>query len=291
MARYRKIDVRVWVDQKFCDLSPLPPCGQALWLYLLTNPDTTSIPGLFRAGEAAMAEALGWPLKAFREAFLEVSRKGMAKANWEARVVWIPKAIEYNKPESPNVVKGWATYWDEIPECDLKEQAYQTLITYMKGLSKGYQEAFKAIRKPSKKPSGKPFGKTRPIQEQEQEYKKLSLSARAREEIVDNPQTLIPDDYQPPPDMEARLLRAGRTDIDPTDPTLLTKFIAHHQGKGTTSANWDAMYLTWCLRERKSGGHDNGETDRRSRTKRVADKLDEIARRDIEENGLPEVLG
>lgn len=119
---------------------------------------------------------------------------------------------------------------------------------------------------------------------------KTSLSLRAREP-VDNSPTLVLDDYQPPPDMPARLMRAGRPDVNPNDLTLIAKFVAHHRGKGTVSPDWDSMFLSWCLHERNPGETDNGKTDRRSRAKRVADKLDEIAARDIAKNGLPKIVG
>jgi hypothetical protein len=66
-------------------------------------------------------------VEAFREAFGEVFRKGLAEADWKARVVWVPNAVKYNRPESPNVVKSWRYAWDEIPECSLKAQAHERL--------------------------------------------------------------------------------------------------------------------------------------------------------------------
>jgi len=54
----------------------------------------------------ALAEELGWSLKEFREGFAELSREGLVKADWNARVVFISNATKYNPPENPNVVKG-----------------------------------------------------------------------------------------------------------------------------------------------------------------------------------------
>src|SRR4051812_15835772 len=121
MSRYRKIDVRLWGDAWFRSLSPMPPSGQGLWLYLLTATETCMIPGLFRAGEAALAESLGWSPAAFRKYFSEVSAQGKVSADWSMRVVWIPNAIKYDPPGSPKIVRGWLKHWDEIPECPLKE--------------------------------------------------------------------------------------------------------------------------------------------------------------------------
>lgn len=164
MARYRKIAVRMWDDEKFQRLTPPRPCGQSLWIWLLTNPETTNIPGLYRAGEAAMAEALHWPLEAFQEAFQEVSREGMVIADWSARVVWVPNAIEYDQPQSPNVVKSWATTWEEIPNGWLKSVAYERLKAFLEGMGEAFAKAFaKACPKPSGKamPNPEPEPDTR----------------------------------------------------------------------------------------------------------------------------------
>ena len=166
MARYRKIEVKTWGDIKFRSLSPLQPSGQALWFYLIAGPRTTAIPGLFSAGPAAMAEDLDWDIKAFHEAFQEVLAEGMVKVDFKAKLVFLPKAVEHNKPESPNVVVSWGKEFELIPECELKIEAYNTLKAFVSGMSKGYKEAFeKAFNKPSFKSSRK----TMPNQEQEQE--------------------------------------------------------------------------------------------------------------------------
>lgn len=182
-ARYRKIEVRMWGDEKFRNLTPIPPCGQGLWVFLLTGPHTGPIPGLFRSGRAAMAEELDWPVEAFDEAFREASSQGMVKADWKAKVVWVPNAVACNKPESPNVVTSWGAEWDLIPECDLKREAYDSLRSNICALGEGFAKAFdKAFAKPSGKAIAKAYPKTCANQEQEQEQEQkqektpLSLS-------------------------------------------------------------------------------------------------------------------
>lgn len=158
MARYRKIDTRIWGDSKFRELSSPKPSGKFLWMFLLTGPQTTNIPGLFHAGEMALSEELEWSVEDFREAFAEVFSKGIVKADWKARVLWIPNAVKYNQPESPNVVRGWRHAWDEIPECALKGEAHKRLKAFMEGLGEAFAKAFaEACARPS------------PNQEQEQE--------------------------------------------------------------------------------------------------------------------------
>lgn len=169
-GRYRKVEVRIWGDERFCALSPIPPCGRGLFLYLMTGPHTGPVPGLFRAGRAAMAEELDWSLEDFDKAFQEVFGQGLVIADFKARVMWVPNAIKHNKPESPNVVKSWAAEFDLIPECDLKRKAFAALKANIHALGEPYAKAFdESIGKAFPKVSPKAI----PNQEQEQQQEQL----------------------------------------------------------------------------------------------------------------------
>jgi hypothetical protein len=187
VGRYRKVEVKTYGDEKFCKLSPIPPCGQGLWLYLITGPHTTAIPGLFRTGRAALAEALGWSLEAFDKAFGEVTEQGMAQADWTNRVVWIPKAIKHNKPASPNVITSWAAELELIPECDLKAEAIRLIAQALSEFNPAFSEAFDALvdparqdPKPLAKPSPKSSRKPSPNQEQEQQQQQKQKEEEAK---------------------------------------------------------------------------------------------------------------
>ena len=101
-----------------------------------------NIPGVIPFGEAALAESLRWPLRAFRHKFHELQRKKMVLADWKSQFVWIPNAIKYNPPESPNVVKSWLKVWSELPECRLKNQAFSTILKTLENMGEGFQGAF-----------------------------------------------------------------------------------------------------------------------------------------------------
>lgn len=180
--RYRMLDVRIWCDEKFRALSPLKPSAQALFIYLLTNPHTTSIPGLYRAGAAAMAEELGWSLLGFNRALKEIVAQGLVKVDLKARVIFIANAVKYNKPQSPNVVKSWALHWDEVPECALKNEAYHFLKAFTQGLGKAFAQAFEEslckARAKRQSISYKPLLNQEQEQEQEQEIKQLKVHSR-----------------------------------------------------------------------------------------------------------------
>ncbi len=189
MARYSKIDRRMWADEKFRRLTAPQPCGQALFVYLLTNPFVGVVPGLYSAGAAMLAEALGWSAEAFREAFEELLREGLVKADFEARLLWIPNAIRYNQPENPNVVKGWQCAWDELPECVLKREAWESLRENLSDRGNDWLVAFvsscpepsakgsaKGMPKSVRKGSAKDMANQEQEQEHEQERDKDQLS-------------------------------------------------------------------------------------------------------------------
>lgn len=154
MAKYRKIDPRIWNDAKFGALSD---SGKLAFLFLLTHPHMTSL-GAMRASLPGLAAELGWESKAFEEAFQEVCVKGMAKHDKKASMVWLPKFIRYNHPESPNVLKAWAAALDLLPECRMKNEVIHSVKELAKGLSKGFSKGLP-----------EEFAKAMPNQEQEQE--------------------------------------------------------------------------------------------------------------------------
>nr|WP_182312126.1 hypothetical protein [Comamonas testosteroni] len=174
LSPYRKVSTVTWSDRKVLNLTPLQPSGQALFLMLMVGPQTTNIPGVQPVGRMAFAEMLGWELDSFDQAFAEALREGLAKADWKARLIFVPKAIKHNLPQSPNVVKGWAKMWSRVPECDLKTEIWHTLKRELLSLGESFVAAFKSAcplsfsekqegtqedaGKPSQKPSGKATG-------------------------------------------------------------------------------------------------------------------------------------
>ena len=255
MSRYRKIEVRTWSDEKFRQLSGILPSGQGLWFFLLSGPHTTAIPGLFRAGRAAMAEELNWEQDDFDKAFQEVSAQGMAKADFKAKLVWLPKAIRHNKPESPNVVRGWRVELDLLPECDLKREAIAGIREALESAGVAYVEAFdevldakqKAPPKASAKPSVKPIANQEQEQEQEQDIGALSASPPK------SPRgTSLRSDWQLPDDWKT-WAEGERPDLDVT--TVADSFRDYwvaKPGKDGRKSDWKATWRNW-VRNQRSG--------------------------------------
>ncbi len=136
--RYRKIDPRIWNDEKFRALSDR---AKLLFLFILTHPHMTSL-GAMRASIPGLAAEIGWAEKAFREAFTEALSKALLEHDDKASFVGAPNFIKYNRPESPNVVISWGQALDLIPECPLKVTLIQRVKAFTEDFTEGFQKAF-----------------------------------------------------------------------------------------------------------------------------------------------------
>lgn len=137
MARYRKVDPRIWNDAKFRALSD---DGKLVFVFLLTHPGMTAL-GAMRATCAGLAGELHWNAERFQQAFGEALSKGMANHDPEACFVSLTNFVKYNAPESPNVVKAWAAALDLLPECELKTRAVARAAGFAKAMSPAFAEA------------------------------------------------------------------------------------------------------------------------------------------------------
>lgn len=118
-----------------------------------------------------------------REAFAEALREGLAKASPKARLIWLPNALRYNEPASPNVVRSWRHNLALLPPCDVRDEAVTALRDYCYERGKEWGKAFdEAWGKPYPKPSVKPSPKPCPNQEQEQEQQAGAGGRSSRQE-------------------------------------------------------------------------------------------------------------
>lgn len=173
-GRYSKVSRRVWGSEDFRALSAARPNAQTLWLRLLTGPELGVIPGLFEIRESGLAEALGWPLPAFRRCFAEISDRRMAAHDKKSGLMWVPRAVHHNPPENPNVILGWKIAWKELPDAPLKERAKLHLRDWCESIGQAWTNAFdiataKDGGNPFRNPLGAGSGKQEQKQKQEQE--------------------------------------------------------------------------------------------------------------------------
>ena len=183
MGRFRKVDSRIWNDEKFRALSER---GQLCFFYLLTHPHMTSL-GAMRATPEGLAAELGLSTRAYRRQLGAMVDSGMVEIDTRASFVALPNFLRYNLPESPNVIKAWASALDLIPECPLKIQAVrracaateeiasasQSPDTWRKAFREAFGEGFgedypedfgKAMPNPEPEPEPKPEQNALPME-------------------------------------------------------------------------------------------------------------------------------
>ena len=120
MARFRKIDPRIWNDENFAALRDRE---KLVFFFLLTHPHMTSL-GAFRCSIEGLAVELGMPTSTFRRAFRAIEELQMVEFCAKHHAAALPNFLRYNLPQSPNVVKSWGkageSAFDLIPECAVK---------------------------------------------------------------------------------------------------------------------------------------------------------------------------
>lgn len=250
MPRYRKIDPRIWNDEKFASLRD---DAQLAFLFVLTHPLMTSLGALRGSPEGLAGERYGWtPEKkdlreGFREAFGELARKGLLKIDPKG-LIFVPNFLKYNRPESPNVIKAWKGALDLLPECPLLEETLKRAEACVCAMSKAYAEAFReAFAEELEKPSSKAMPNPEQEQEQEPEQEKEVVGvapAKAqtkREPIVVFPETL-PDEWR----QDALKVRK---DIAPERVFLKLRGRYAPTSSKKTLGSWRRIFLEWVGRE------------------------------------------
>jgi hypothetical protein len=141
---YSKVFRRMWTGKSFKELTT-KPSGQLLWLYLLTGPDCTVIPGLLPGmGIGTLADRLKWPYGSVKKCWAEIERAEMAAADWDAGLIWVPNGIVFNPPANPNVVTSWRSV--VLPSSALVTRALSELRSSLERRgSKSFVTAFDEV--------------------------------------------------------------------------------------------------------------------------------------------------
>jgi hypothetical protein len=137
MARYRKIDPRIWNDEKFVAFDPLE---KLVWFALLTHPLMTPMgagviypgvlddilgntrEGCFRCQHPCTQHTAETYLETFRERSLIYRDHGL---------IIVKNYLLYNLPDNPNQLLSWIGACEELPRserfCDLLDHLQDAL--------------------------------------------------------------------------------------------------------------------------------------------------------------------
>ena len=141
-SRFKVIHQSMWGSRDFAQLDYT---SQHLFIWLLTGPRTSNIPGVVMASGTEIQAALepnGWPVKRYAKRFAELSRNGMAYGIEGVSLTWLPGGIRWNPPHNQNMVKGWFDQWQLIPECSIKDAITAYFLDYLSDCPPALKTAF-----------------------------------------------------------------------------------------------------------------------------------------------------
>lgn len=249
MSRYAQVDRSMWVDEKFLTLSAPKPNAQTLFVWLLTSPDASIIPGTYRIGLAGIAESLGWSTKTTAALLSELERAGMVRVDLKARLVWLPNALRRNAPKGPDNIAPWEKAWQELPECALKAEVWQAAWDHFSERDPKFVERFEALcphplARPQATPKPHPMGSASQTESQ-------THSRHTNNKIL-NPDPK-PEQEQPKPPAAAAPVKAKLDDPNAQailDALLACPSLARIAHRGTAEAlvshvNGGAKKLDW----------------------------------------------
>lgn len=183
MARYKKIDVRIWNDAKFNALSS---DARLIFLFMLTSPQTTMV-GAVPVDKHTVSRILKFDEIRYGIGYKQLSEYGMLEYD-EAGIFWIKNFLKYNPPENPKVVISWSSLLDLFPECQLLIKIAKSVLKACETRGEAYVKAlhpeFKKLAKYDMS-NGMLYGITYPMpyQEQEQEQEQdIYTHTEAKEE-------------------------------------------------------------------------------------------------------------
>lgn len=205
MARYRTIDIRIWMDSKFMGLDE---GSQLLFIYLLTCPHVNQL-GTIPMSEVVLAAYLNKPIETVSKRLRNLSDMGLIRID-NGNLIWICNFLKYNAPANPNCAKGLLAFFDEIPDCPLVDDVAESVVKacelkgsdYLKAVLPSLQKYLD--RKKNRNGSEtvpKPFRNQEQEQEQEQKEKvekkeKTRETAKRLVQSLEKPEGVSDDLWQ-----------------------------------------------------------------------------------------------
>jgi hypothetical protein len=162
MSKYRKVETRIWDDEKFRAWSR---DEKLLFLFLLTHREMTAI-GAMRALWPGLAEEIGYPIDTLRDTLSRLSRYGSVEGSERDRIIILPNFLKYNPPENPKVCVHMGSCFESLPDCELKCKHLKRIRDTLDTLPKGYREGLEThlipVRYPEPRPEPEPEPEPQP---------------------------------------------------------------------------------------------------------------------------------
>ena len=111
------ISEHIWGDLRFAEL---PDIERVLFLFIISGPHSSRLPGLWVIQSEDMAKRIGATVSHAVRAVRRLSESGLLSYNRNVEVVHVPGAIR--RPGNPRVLRAWFHAWLGIPACEQKRE-------------------------------------------------------------------------------------------------------------------------------------------------------------------------
>ena len=124
-GRFGQVETSIWTDDRFLGLSPN---AQLLWLFLLSSPNAI-LPGVVVAGPATIGETIRRTTDEVKSSLIEIQNSGLGvQFDLASRLIWVVNSLRDHPPANHFQAKGWARFWNEVPNCELKATILESLV-------------------------------------------------------------------------------------------------------------------------------------------------------------------
>ena len=134
MGGYRAIYTKLWDDERVITLQPIE---KLVYLFILTGPHTTSVPGFYPLRAGQIAGHLDITRDEAETSLANLKRAGLI--DYDAVAIITPKFTKYHRPGNPNIAKGWAKILSTMPKS-------RVMCDWIEALDLWYQQHAKARR-------------------------------------------------------------------------------------------------------------------------------------------------
>lgn len=254
-AKFRKVDPRIWHDEKFSRLSSE---DKLLAMYCLTSGQTNRI-GYYHLSIAMMAEQTGYPPDTLRKGIRRVCHTLKWCFDDASNVLFLPSWWKYNGACGPKTMAGNLQDLHDVPQSQLLEQ-FKAECRYLS------EQEFDVLTRvcdthaiPMPYPSA--FGAQEQEQEKEQEQEQEKKIQAAKPRCVFEPPTV---------EQVTEYCRERGNGIDPQ------AFVAFYSAKGwmigkNKMKDWRAAVITW-ERNQSNGKHKPEESDAMKRLRQIDER-------------------
>lgn len=135
MAEYWRVSPKIWLHNSWDDRVKL------LALYILTCPHRTT-EGLFRLPKQYICADLGWDMEALAKPFARLIQDGFIEYDEENQVMFICKALKYQRPDNPNQQQAAINKLSQLPPTPLWPRFLAAAQAYAEPFAQALRKAF-----------------------------------------------------------------------------------------------------------------------------------------------------